>query len=98
MNGEREFKTTEPVIMKDPKQIIKEKSDLEYDKYLKNLQKEKDELRDLIFKTLFNVGLFIDSEMSEEEKYEVRNEMTFKNYVFEDESVTTSAYTCDIVD
>lgn len=99
INGEREFKTPmEPIVMKEPKQIKKEKNDQEYDRYLKNLQKEQDELRDIIFNALFNMGLFIDSEMSEEEKYEIRNEMTFKSYSFEDESVTTAAYTCDIVD
>ena len=98
INGEREFKKIEPVIMKDCEQIKKEKNDIEYDKYLINLQKEQDELRDHVFKALFNRDNFIDSEMTEEQKNEIRSDMVFGYYEFEDESVLTAAYTCDIVD
>jgi len=73
INGQREFKKTiDTIKLKDEKVIKKELQDTQYENFIKNLEKERTELKDLIFQSIFNKGNFIDEEMNEEQKEEIK--------------------------
>lgn len=100
INGERDFKLEEfkDLDLKDEKQIKQEKAQEEYDNYLKNLEKERIALKDLIYNSLIGQGLFIDDMLSDQQRKEIKDKLTIENIQVEESENTYAHYKCNIVD
>ncbi|CAI2361894.1 unnamed protein product [Moneuplotes crassus] len=98
INGTRLSKSkTDEVILKDPEEIKRATNQKQYDSFLENLKTEREEIRNFVFDSIFNKETFIDEQMTDEKKKNVRNLMKIEDIHVEEATNNRAHYICDIV-
>ena len=100
INGDREAKNTNfvPVDILSDEEVRKNDNKKQYDNFLKTLDTEKEQLKDLIYDSLIGKGLFIDDTMTNDQRFEIKNEMKVEVIQLENPTNTRCYYRCDIID
>lgn len=100
LNGEREPKNPnpDPIDIKNDTVIKYAENKKQYKDFLKTLDKEASQLKDLIYNSLIGRGLFIDDTMTKEQRLEIKEEVKCEVIELDTPPNGRCHYKCNILD